>query len=495
MPPADLLHHLSTEARERKPNLIRDVWKSVKRGSDIVSLANGDPHYTLYPLRRLQYEVPSLCPEDPVSAWRAAHGTATSQTFTSHIDEHCALSIRTALQYSTGAGSTEARESIMEINKYYHNPPNHVVTLALGNADALSKCFRLFGEPGDNFIADEYAFTALTSVAESQGIGWVPVRLDAGGMVPEELHRILLNWDDACGRRPHVIYLVPCGQNPTGSTLSIERRKRIYEIAQEFDLLIIEDDPYYFLQFGSCSPEVTDSSHNLLPSFLSMDEDGRIIRVDSFSKIIAPGMRLGWITSNPAFQPYIIAITDASSQHPHGFGQMFITELLAPTGWQLRGFDKWVHSLRAEYQRQRDFFVKVFHEEVEPSGLAEMQVPQAGMFVWVRVNMEKHSRYRDDLRISARSMEPRTNAKDLMAQLFDYCLDNGVAFMPGSVFALSSHPALLNMDSPVEDRVNYCRMTFSGTQETIQKGLSRFGGALRNFFNLDSLSADAETRE
>lgn len=114
------------------------------------------------------------------------------------------------------------------------------------------------------------------------------------------------------------------GQNPTGGVLSVKRRQEIYEICQRFDLLIVEDDPYWFLQYPSAAKnearsrggdpglsssddtEPTNSSgfeflDALVPSYLSVDVDGRVIRLDTFSKSIAPGCRLGWLTAQPAF--------------------------------------------------------------------------------------------------------------------------------------------------------------------------------------------------
>lgn len=272
-----------------------------------------------------------------------------------------------------------------------------------------------------------------------------------------------------------IMRLSSSGQNPTGCTLSIERRKQIYALAQRFDLMIIEDgqcfiivrfdqvaddmtDPYYYLQY-----DIEESSSNsLMPSFLSMDVDGRVLRVDSFSKVMMPGMRLGWITSSQLFHEHLISLNDNSTQHPHGFGQIFITEMLSEYGWGMDGFDRWVRSLRKQYQRRRDMFVEYFHQEVESTGLASAELPQAGMFVWIDIHIRKHPRYRADIR-DAEGSVARTNVPELMDELFENCLDAGLVVMPASVFAAPPSVAaskLLGEENSIQNVSLFCQPCF-----------------------------------
>ncbi|OBZ65805.1 hypothetical protein A0H81_14224 [Grifola frondosa] len=305
--------------------------------------------------------------------------------------------------------------------------------------------------------------------------------MDDGGLIPEELERILANWNEERGRRPHVLYTVPCGQNPTGSTLSLERRKQIYEIAQRFDLIIIEDDPYYFLQYDSPTSQTTSLDSPFMPSFLSLDVDGRVMRVDS--KIMAPGMRLGWITSNPGFHEHLVSYTDSSTQHPHGFGQILITELLGAHGWQIAGFDRWVRSLRTEYHRRRGFFLDLFAREVASTALASASSPEAGMFVWIRVNVEQHPRFRSHL-LRGRTGDgsvARTNMAQLMDELFEKCLDNGLVIMPASIFALAADPKYDDR-GPHRGSVQFPPRDFCWHGRIYGAGLAILGTVLREFF-------------
>ncbi|KAL6301816.1 L-tyrosine:2-oxoglutarate aminotransferase [Sparassis latifolia] len=478
----DLMHHLSAETLGRKPNPMKAIGRLIK--PKMISLANGDPHFSFYPINKIQFEIASVDVKDPVASWRSASSDAPSCTLSSSRQSSQGLSLRNSLGYTNATGIPQAQQTLIDLTKHYHSPPDHMSVMTLGNGDAISKCFRLLANRGDNFLADEFTFTSSTNSGESFGINWVPVRIDSGGIMPDVLEKILSTWDPARGRRPHVLYIVPCGQNPTGSTLTLERRKEIYEIAQRFDLIIIEDDPYYFLRYPD---PASDSDESFLPSFLSMDVDGRVIRLDSFSKIIAPGMRFGWVTCNPVFYEHLVSLTDSSTHHPHAFGQILVTELLSAHGWQLAGFDRWVRSLRDDYQRRRDFLLSLYARELGGTGYTTASAPAAGMFVWIRVNLERHTRFRSDVRVvGGDPAGPRTNVGPLMQELFESCLDAGLVVMPGFVFALRADPEYDDLDDPIEDRVNYVRVTFAGTEEIMEQGMSILGRVVKEFFACES---------
>lgn len=228
-------------------------------------------------------------------------------------------------------------------------------------------------------------------------------------------------------------------------------------------------DPYYYLQYttkttspsAQATPAGPDSTsalspRGLAPSFLSLDVDGRVLRVDSFSKVFAPGMRLGYITSSPFFHAHLVALTDSSTQHPHAFGQLFLTELLGSAGWTLAGFDTWVRSLRDEYQRRRDLFLEIFAREVAPLNLVDASEPEAGMFVWTRIHVERHPRFR---RERGATKGARTNCRQLMEELFELCLDNGLVVMPAWVFALPTDSKYDDPENSIED-VSICCAVF-----------------------------------
>ena len=124
-------------------------------------------------------------------------------------------------------------------------------------------------------------------------------------------------------RRPKIMYINPTGANPTGTVLPLDRRRKIYEIASKYDLLILEDDPYYYLQF---------TKGNRVPSFYSMDVDGRVLRFDSFSKILSSGLRLGFVTGPKPLIERIMLHMQVSSMHTTSLSQFIAKDLLQEWG-------------------------------------------------------------------------------------------------------------------------------------------------------------------
>lgn len=119
------------------------------------------------------------------------------------------------MAYSAGAGLPEAQRAVTELTNYYHSPSDHICTMTVGNMDGVTKCFRLLGSPGDHFLTDEFSFNALTNAPLSHGVSWVPIKIDNGGLIPEELERVMSSWDEQVhGRRPHVLYTVPYVTTP-----------------------------------------------------------------------------------------------------------------------------------------------------------------------------------------------------------------------------------------------------------------------------------------
>lgn len=119
---------------------------------------------------------------------------------------------------------------------------------------------------------------------------------------------------------------------------------------------------------------------------------------------------------SPAFHKNLIELTDNSTQQPAGFGQLFVTELLGERGWSLNGFAKWVDSLSNEYERRRNFILELFNRRVAATGYATASVPQAGMFLWIKLNLERHPRYQK--RANRGDGLPLTNCKALVEEFF-----------------------------------------------------------------------------
>lgn len=242
------------------------------------------------------------------------------------------------------------------------------------------------------------------------------------------------------------------GQNPTGGTLSVERRKEIYALCQQYDVIIVEDEPYWNLQFpsayemearhrgssGAFGSGVQNYNENgkssgyafldsLVPSYLSIDTEGRVVRLDTFSKTVAPGSRLGWVTAQPAVIERLTRITETSTQQPSGFVQSLIAEMMMGKqkstkgnrvkkedgqGWHMDGWVRWLEGLRGGYEKRMTDMCNILEENkyllsqqsedsetndhvndwevVDRVQMFDFVWPKAGMFAWVEILLDNH---------------------------------------------------------------------------------------------------------
>lgn len=319
-----------------------------------------------------------------------------------------------------------------------HNPPyrDWACTLSVGSTSSLSMVYRMFLERGDYVLAEEYTFATAVESSHPLGCRLVGVPMDDQGIVAEALDELLDGWDPAAragARKPFLLYTVPSGQNPTGSTQGAERRRHIYRVAQKHDLVIVEDEPYFFLQMdpydgakaAAAAPPLPPKPRDefvgsLIPSLLSMDVDGRVVRLDSFSKVLAPGSRCGWTVASAQICERLQRHGEVSTQHPAGFSQVILHRLLDEQ-WGHGGYLDWLAHLRAQYTRRRNVMVRACEDHLPPS-VASWTAPTAGMFLWIGLDITKHPDYRNR---SVLSLED---------EIHRAALEQGVLIAPGSYF-------------------------------------------------------------
>ncbi|GAB1293177.1 Kynurenine/alpha-aminoadipate aminotransferase, mitochondrial [Apodemus speciosus] len=294
--------------------------------------------------------------------------------------------IKTALQYSPSYGIPELLSWLKQLQIKLHNPPTVYyppnqgqmdLCITSGCQDGLCKAFEMLINPGDTILVNEPLFPGTLYAMKPLGANFINVPSDEHGIIPEGLKKILSQWKpedskDPTKKTPKFLYTVPNGNNPTGSSLTGDRKKEIYELARKYDFLIIEDDPYYFLQF----------SKPWEPTFLSMDVDGRVIRADTFSKILSSG-----VESRVYDWPEDLDREDCS---PHtsliaaslySLTELLISQLLYQ--WGEEGFLAHVDRTIDFYKNQRDLVLAAADKWL--SGLAEWHAPKAGMFLWIKV--------------------------------------------------------------------------------------------------------------
>ncbi|KAH9055317.1 PLP-dependent transferase [Lactarius vividus] len=298
--------------------------------------------------------------------------------------------------------------------------------------------------------------------------------------------------------------------------MGLDRKKAIYDICVEYDLIIAEDDPYFFLQLGEFVPksqrkaerespvgeEVARFIDSLVPSFLKIDTQGRVIRIDTFSKTIAPGVRLGWVTCSPLFAERMERIGETSTQNPCGLGQALVVALL--TQWTFDGYIRWLRGLRTQYQHRRDFLVDCLAEEFElfpapdpasggPASLCAYRrdsldektrsarpllsvvPPSSGMFAWVKV-------YFGD--VPDKSDESDGSVLTPENQFWEELAQAGVLVAPGWIFSPAEKPTVLGGAPPTEvDRqIGHMRLSYTPSDmETTRRGIKIFAQTLREF--------------
>ncbi|KAL4804927.1 pyridoxal phosphate-dependent transferase [Aspergillus unguis] len=471
-PPLDLSHHFSCTTKRRAPSAVKDFYKYFAIPG-IANLTGGMPHASYFPYDTLEASA-AHCERFPT----VPHGKKTESSDRIIVPGQSQsavpkkIDVATALQYGTAVGlpplATFVNQFVREHlhpNVPYARGPDTLLTT--GATDGLSKAIEAFTETWNpdrdpvhlrqGILCEEFVYMNAIQSVQPRGLNIAPVAMDAEGMLPYGpggLSDVLKNWDFRRGRRPHLLYTITIGQNPTGGTLSIERRKEIYVICQAYDVIIIEDDPYWNLQYPSAQelqglfrniyvkPSILRCNYNagkkssgyefldsLVPSYLSMDTDGRVVRLDTFSKTIAPGCRLGWITAQPAIIERLTRIAELSTQAPSGFVQAMIAELILgqqvddepaasrkgsdPKPWKMDGWVRWLEGLRAGYESRMQHMCTGLEEGkfavidsnslsgalssdedtwevVDKVQMYDFSWPTGGMFVWLKVNYENH---------------------------------------------------------------------------------------------------------
>ncbi|XP_069100420.1 kynurenine/alpha-aminoadipate aminotransferase, mitochondrial-like [Pleurodeles waltl] len=293
--------------------------------------------------------------------------------------------MKIALDYSLGQGIPALVSWLKDLQILVHNPPTvnyspdkgqMELCITNGGLEGLSKVFEMLVSPGDNVLVGEPIYEGALTMLRPLGCNIIGVPSDDQGINPQALKEVLSKWRPEDVRKPEsrspkFLYTVPTGGNPIGITLSTERKKAIYQIAREYDFLIIEDDPYYYLQF----------TKPLVPSFLSMDVDGRVLRTDSMSKVVSPGLRIGFLTGPKPLIHKAILHMESSSMHVSAFTQVMTSQLLYR--WGQKDFLEHTDRVAEFYRLQRD--AMLLSADKWLTGLAEWQCPNAGMFLWIKI--------------------------------------------------------------------------------------------------------------
>ncbi|MCT1601934.1 PLP-dependent aminotransferase family protein [Kocuria sp. p3-SID1433] len=330
--------------------------------------------------------------------------------------------------YGATEGEPGLLETIVSLSAQTGHPtrPERIVVTS-GGMQGLDIASKLFVDPGDLVVVESPTYTNGSGTALSYGAEILEIPMDDDGMNVEALETQV----SELGRTPRLIYTIPNFQNPSGTTLSLERRKRLLELAHEWGSVILDDDPYGELRFAGQE----------VPSFAELSpEDPLVFSVRTFSKVLAPGLRVGWIDADPRLRDLVIAAKQAMDTCTNVPNQHVVDRFIRQGGYL-----EHLEGLRTEYRRRKEAMDASIARHLGDRVVTTD--PQGGFFLWVTLQGE-------DARIST-------------SRLFEIALAEGVAFIPG--------PAL----SPSGRFQDAFRLCFaSSTPERTEEGLQRLARAL-----------------
>lgn len=338
----------------------------------------------------------------------------------------------TALQYGGGQGMPELRERLVEVMAVEGgaaHPDDLVVTT--GGQQALDLIAKLFCDPGDVVLAEGPTYVGALSALSTYQPQVIHLPMDEEGLIPEALAQAL-EYLAANGRRAKFLYTVPNHQNPAGVSLSPKRREQIVDLALTHNLLVVEDNPYGLLDFKG---EVRTPLAALAPE--------QVIYVGTLSKILSPGLRVGWIAASPPIRDKLILLKEAAD-----LSQSNLTQHIAERWFATQPWLEQIEAFREVYRERCDAMLEALATDFPPG--CTWSVPTGGFFVWLR-------------------LPPGLNSGELLAQ----ALNARVAYVPGRAFYAddSGSDAM---------RLSFCYPT----PEQIRAGVARLAEVVREEIEL-----------
>ena len=394
----------ASRTKVMKSSAMRDIMAVTAR-PEVISLAGGLPDTSSFP------------PE-------------TFAAITTRIAEQACAK---ALQYGPTEGLPETKDCIAEVMAAEGMRVDHDdLIVTTGGQQVIDLVTKTLIDPGDVIVAEGPTYPGAVPVFHAYQADVVQIDMDGEGMRVDLLEERLDQLDRA-GRKPKFIYTVPSFQNPAGVTMSLERRKRLVEVAAQRELLVLEDNPYGLLRYEGEAPE----------PLYALDGGVYVMYLGTFSKILSPGIRLGWVAAPP---PVLEKINLGKQEAD--LCTSTLSQLMVQAYFELGDWRDYVRSLTAIYRSRRDAMLEALADYFPPQ--AEWTRPGGGLFIWA-------------------TLPDFIDTDDLLVR----ALRDNVAFVPGSGAYLDGrgHSSM--------------RLNFSGSdEEHIREGVRRIGEAIREQLEL-----------
>lgn len=368
-----------------QPSAIREILKATADPA-IIPFAAGNPDTAAFPVEDVRAIAERILENDPI----------------------------TALQYGVTEGYAPLRTRVADYMKLKHNIGRDFDSLIItsGAQQVMDLATKALCNFGDTVICETPSFIGSLNCFRSYGVQLRGVPVEADGMNMEILEQKLKE-----NKNVRFIYTIPNFQNPSGATMSLEKRKRLYALAKQYNVLILEDNPYGELR--------VTGEH--LPSIKSFDEDGIVLYAGSFSKIFAPGVRVAYVIAPSPIVAKMTVGKQASDVHTPVLNQMLVEQWMATTD-----FEAHIEKIRGIYRRKLNLMCDLIDEKL--GDFVEYVRPEGGMFVWCKL----------------------PERVDMMA-FCNKAVQNKVAVVPGSAFTVeegeTSDCIRLNFTTPSDERI------------------------------------------
>jgi len=387
-------------ANALKPSEMRLILSSSER-PELISFAGGLPASELFPIEELK---------------KASQAVLTDYGAAS-------------LQYSSTEGYIPLRKAVMErMDAIGIQTDLQQVIITSGSQQAIDLTGRVFLDEGDTVICESPTYLAAINAFNVYHANIVDVEMDEDGMKMDALEKCLQQNPET-----KFIYTIPDFQNPTGRTLKLERRKRMIELANQFDVLILEDNPYGAIRFSGTP----------IPPIKQFDTEGRVIYLSSFSKIFAPGLRLGWICAEEEIIEKYAGFKESADMHSDGLAQRITAKYM-----EMNDLDGHIETIKAVYGERCETMLNCI-DTYFPENIT-FNKPEGGLFIWAE-------------------LPDSMNAGQIALK----CMENNVAFVPGAPFYVRGA------------QQNTMRLNFSNSNpEQIEEGMKRIAEVLHRELRL-----------
>ncbi len=326
-------YNFSDKISNLKPSAIREILKMTSKPG-IIPFAAGNPAPDAFPVDIIREITDDILRENPIAA----------------------------LQYSVTEGYTPLRDAakkrLAAQNSFSYDRDELIITSGGQQANELS-C-KVFINEGDTLICERPSFVGSLNSFKSYNAHIIGIEMDDEGIRLDELENTLKTTKNV-----KVLYLIPNFQNPSGKCMSAARRKAVYELACRYDFIILEDNPYGELRFAGED----------LPTIKSFDTEGRVIYSGTFSKVISPGMRVGFVAAAPEIISKIVVCKQVADVHSNILAQMICHRIITEYD-----FDAHIAKLREIYRRKYN----IMAEAIEKNFSSKITVtkPEGGLFIW-----------------------------------------------------------------------------------------------------------------